>query len=242
MPYQLNFILGLLMGDGSFQINPWKKKYLQYRVIIKLKDHPENILMLQNIRTQYKIGTINITSGFVIWAINDKKQVRSFLSLIYNNKLLNLKVKTKTKVLQMIYAIDNNISYNEYQYLKKLTIWPFQIQTDDSIVYTFDNNWKYWLAGFIEAEGCFSIRRNGNQSFSIAQKDDKIIIELIKNYFSLPNTIKEKVNKLYVIETYNLRSCLLIIDYLTEYKLQGQKKVSFQLWMNHVLEKKSNKV
>jgi hypothetical protein len=29
-----------------------------------------------------------------------------------------------------------------------------------------------WLSGFIEAEGCFSVRKNGNNSFSIAQKND----------------------------------------------------------------------
>lgn len=43
---QLHFTLGLLMGDVSFQINHWKKKYLQYRIIIKLKNNYENIKML----------------------------------------------------------------------------------------------------------------------------------------------------------------------------------------------------
>ena len=66
-----------------------------------------------------------------------------------------------------------------------------------------------------------------DRSCKFILKNSRILV--IKNYFSLPNTIQEKVNNLYVVETYNLRSCLLIIDYLTEYKLQGQKKVSFQL-------------
>jgi hypothetical protein len=52
------------MGDGSFQINP--KKYLQYRVIIKLKNDKDNINMLRELRNNYGIGTINISSKFVV--------------------------------------------------------------------------------------------------------------------------------------------------------------------------------
>lgn len=29
-----------------------------------------------------------------------------------------------------------------------------------------------WLSGFIEAEGCFCLRKNLNRSFSIAQNND----------------------------------------------------------------------
>jgi hypothetical protein len=63
---RLNFTLGLLMGDGSFQINHYKKKYLQYRIIIKLKNSKKNIIMLQDIRSYFNIGTININHKYVL--------------------------------------------------------------------------------------------------------------------------------------------------------------------------------
>ena len=36
------------------------------------------------------------------------------------------------------------------------------------------------MSGFIEAEGCFSIRKNNNHSFSIGQNDDIYLINAIK--------------------------------------------------------------
>lgn len=230
------------MADGSFQINHWKKKYLQYTIIIKLKNHSKNILMLQNLRTQYNIGTINIRSNFVIWAINNKKDIKKFLDLIHNNPLLNLKLKTKIKILKMIYCLNNNMSYNEYQYLnekEKLNewIWPFPKPNYLDKKPIFDNDSKYWLTGFIEAEGCFSVRSNGNQSFSIGQKEDKIILESIKEWFLLPNKIQVKKGNFYVIETYSLQKCLLIIDFIDNYKLHGEKVLSFDIFKKHVLKK-----
>lgn len=44
------FIVGLLDGDGSIQVNNWKKKYLQNRIMIKLKKTPSNIKMLTEIK------------------------------------------------------------------------------------------------------------------------------------------------------------------------------------------------
>ena len=45
--YIHKFWVGLMDGDGSIQINHWRKKYIQYRFIIKLKYCLENIKMLK---------------------------------------------------------------------------------------------------------------------------------------------------------------------------------------------------
>ena len=38
--YIKKFWVGLIDGDGSIQVNHWKKKSLQYRLVIKLKHEP----------------------------------------------------------------------------------------------------------------------------------------------------------------------------------------------------------
>ena len=53
-----------------------------------------------------------------------------------------------------------------------------------------------WLSGFIEAEGCFSIRKIGTYSFSIGQNDDIYLINAIKNFFGAANIIRKK-NRFY---------------------------------------------
>jgi len=243
---ELNFTLGLLMGDGSFQINHWKKKYLQYRVVIKLKNYKDNINMLRELRNNYGIGTINISSKFVVWAINDKKQVKWFIKLILNNseKLLSLSPRTKLKVMKMEYGLNNNISYNEFIYLNRnnwlnsIVIEKEDINIDN---YIEDEEFFWWLAGFTEAEGCFCIRKNGNQSFSIGQKIDYEILEIIKKLFDLPNTIREQSEKFYVIETYNLKSCIAIIKFFDKYKLRGNKSYTYEYFKSHVKYKYKNK-
>lgn len=238
----LNFTLGLLMGGGSFQINHWKKKYLQYRIIIKLKKDKDNINMLRELRNNYGIGTINISSKFVLWAINHKKEVKWFIKLILKNseKLLSLSPRTKLKVMKMDYGLNNNLSYNEFSYLEKInrSNW-IVIEKEDINIYNYieDEKFCWWLAGFTEAEGCFCIRKNGNQSFSIGQKIDYEILEIIKILFDLPNTIREQSEKFYVIETYNIKSCIAIIKFFDKYKLRGNKSITYEYFKSHVKSK-----
>jgi cytochrome c oxidase subunit 1 len=64
-------------GDGSIQVNHWRFKYLQYRLVIKLKYCSENVAMLNLIAHHIggKVNTIDKNS-FVIWVVNDRKHIR----------------------------------------------------------------------------------------------------------------------------------------------------------------------
>ena len=44
--YIHKFWVGLMDGDGSIQVNHWKFKSLQYRLVIILKNCSENVTML----------------------------------------------------------------------------------------------------------------------------------------------------------------------------------------------------
>jgi hypothetical protein len=49
--------VGLMDGNGSIQVNHWRFKILQYRLVIKLKYNYENVIMLNLIA--------NFIGGFV---------------------------------------------------------------------------------------------------------------------------------------------------------------------------------
>ena len=146
--------------------------------------------------------------------------------------------------MKIEYGLNNNISYNEFIYLNRnnwlnsIVIEKEDINIDN---YIEDEEFFWWLAGKTEAEGCFCIRKNGNQSFSIGHKIDYEILEIIKILFDLPNTIREQSEKFYVIETYNLKSCIAIIKFFDKYKLRGNKSYTYEYFKSHVKYKYKNK-
>jgi hypothetical protein len=142
----------------------------------------------------------------------------------------------------MVYALDNNMSYKEYHFLEHDNPlewrWPFLEPTKLEEFPKISEDYKFWLAGFSEAESCFCIRKNGSQSFSISQKSDLLLIESIKSYFELPNKIQlQKKSETFVLETYNLRCCLKIINFFDTYNLRGEKGASFDKFKKHVFKK-----
>lgn len=68
-------------GDGSIQINHWKLKYLQYRIVIKLKHTfaNENMLIKNNIG-----GHITFVKDFVNWVEKDCVKILHILKIKKN--------------------------------------------------------------------------------------------------------------------------------------------------------------
>jgi len=62
-------------GDGSIQVNHWRAKSLQYRIIIKLKNTAANEQMLRFLCDQLKAGHVRLDkrNGSVIFVVEDNK-------------------------------------------------------------------------------------------------------------------------------------------------------------------------
>lgn len=219
------FFVGLLEGDGSIQVNQWRKRNLQYRVVIKLKYTLSNHKMLSEIRDDLELFNVHIRHGYVLLVEDDQRKLKKLISLIddYGGFVLT---KVRKRYAFFKYALTRKIRYSEYESIKNNESWfgyleilPFSC--DEIMKLPLYND---WLCGFVEAESCFSVRENGNHSFSIAQKEEEVVIESIKKKFALPNKIQKKANGLFVIETYNRRSLADVITFFDD-KLKGEKQL-----------------
>ena len=82
--YIRQFWVGLMDGDGSLQVNHWRKQSLQYRLVIKLKNDPDkyNYILLQRIGKSIG-GDVRIVSSsrFVIWVENHKSKISQIVKI-----------------------------------------------------------------------------------------------------------------------------------------------------------------
>ena len=226
------FWVGLMDGDGSIQVNHWRKQSLQYRLVIKLSNLESNYNMLILIA---KIigGTVRVTGkgADVIWVVNKKEEVEEIIKIydtyppLTSKKICQLAfLKTcLTQTSVETYLLNRNLKYD-----KQLTI------IESNIEFNIPSYFKTWLSGFIEAEGCFSIRKNSYHSFSIGQNDDFYLINSIKNFFDISNKIRNPYGKFYSLEVYKKDKLKFIINHFYNYPLLGEKSESLNKFINEL--------
>lgn len=224
------FWVGLMDGDGSIQVNHWRNKSLQYRLIIKLSNLESNHNMLIKIA---KIigGTVRITgknkekNKDVIWLVDSKENIQKVIKIYDTYPPLTSRMICQLAFLKAcltetsvnIYMSNRNLKYNG-----QLNIIKSNINFDTPCYF------KQWLSGFIEAEGCFSIRENNNHSFSIGQNNDVYLINSIKRFFGINNKVRNPYGKFYVLEVYKKDVLLSVISHCTNYPLLGEKLKSLE--------------
>jgi len=278
------FWVGLMDGDGSIQVNHWRKKSLQFRLVIKLSNIISNYDMLIKIALVIG-GSVRITGkGLreVIWVVNKKETVIEIIKIFDTYPLL-----TSRKICQLLFLkrclLENSVDFyllnreNKYTNQKDIikyfsTPVPlYSVPCSPVLVLTikstrsagnpaplrsqlgglkggkgdgranteclnisfyksmlFSNYFKSWLSGFIEAEGCFSIRKNNNHSFSIGQNYDFYLINRIKEYTKSTNIVRNPYGNFYSLEIYKKETLKQIINHFYYYPLLGEKAESLK--------------
>lgn len=225
------FFVGLMDGDGSIQVNHWRKKMLQFRWVIKLKSHPQNHVML-TLLSEVIGGSVRENSGFLYWSENHQRRLRQLIPLLQ-------KYPPLTKRLQC------QLTFFQEALLRKDVDWylaqrahKYEQPTNTQQRYTYQNItslhpddkqvFASWCSGFIEAEGCFTQRKNGWSSFSIAQKDECQLMENIRDYFGGINRVRKCLHNIYLWEVYKQSVLQNICNHCKFYPLLGQKRLAWE--------------
>jgi hypothetical protein len=110
---------------------------------------------------------------------------------------------------------------------------PLKYNNQITIIKSFENNdliipsyFNFWFSGFIEAEGCFSIRKNKNHSFSIGQNSDLYLLNAIKKFFGISSKVRNSHKDFYLLEIYKKEILDKIISHCLNFPLLGDKATS----------------
>ena len=225
--YIKQFWVGLMDGDGSIQVNHWRKRILLYRLVIKLSNTEANKTMLEKLSVVIG-GNVKIDNkaNFVRWVENDQNKIPKIINIFCKYPPITTRLQCQLEFFKQCQACKNVKWYLENRKAKYNTRWS-KHATMKTLEFSEFSHFKGWLSGFIEAEGCFCIRTSGSKSFSIAQKFDDYLLFYIKYYFKATSSVLEKEKDFYAIEIYR-RTCLdLIKIHLLKYPLLGEKRKSF---------------
>ena len=112
--YIKKFWVGLMDGVGSIQVNHWRKKNLQFRLVIKLKNTSQNFFMLNLLKEDIG-GFVKIIKNekFVIWVVDNKKSIVKIINIF--NKYPPLTVRLQAQLSFLNECLNNNVD----DYLKK---------------------------------------------------------------------------------------------------------------------------
>lgn len=236
------FFLGLLEGGGSIQVNHWKKRYLQFRIVVKLKYTDANYTMCTQIQKRLGIMNLHIRHGYIIMVEDSRVKIRNIMVIIEKHGLLLTHKRKQYAFFK--YCYNKQVTYSEYTHIKSLNQFWSSIINYNSNELLHYSHWPNWLCGFTEAEGCFSIRSNNNHSFSISQKDGYEVLAAIKQTFNIPNKIRV-TSRVYILETYASQTLQQICNfYNLSYTvgLMGEKKKQYEAFiisLNQKLIKKN---
>jgi hypothetical protein len=175
----------------------------------------------------------------VIWVVNKKETIQEILKIcdkyppLTSKKICQLEF-LKTCLLKD--SIDWYLSNRDLKYDNQPAILnsdPFGMEGNS---FALPNYFKGWLSGFIEAEGCFSIRKNNNHSFSIGQNDDLYLLNAIKQFLGSSNTVRNSYRNFYHLEIYKKETLKILINHFHYYPLLGEKAESFKKFKNKLVE------
>lgn len=116
------FFIGLLEGDGSIQVNHWRKSSLQFRIVIKLKFTQDNYRMLTEIRDDLNIFNVRVRNNYVLLVEDHRDKLERLIRLIdLSGGFLLTKVRLRYCFFK--YALKHKITYSEYEATKSNTEW-----------------------------------------------------------------------------------------------------------------------
>ena len=226
----ISYLTGLVEGDGTIIVpktersSKGKLNYPSIQIVFHLKDLPLALLIQKNLCSGSLIRKKGLNA--YVLHINDQKGILNLVNLLNGNM--------KTPKIHSLYKLIDWVNYKNNLNLIKL---PLNTNS-------LSNN--AWLAGFIEADGHFSVRTTMTGKYpkieckfelSQRQRDhlgysNETFLTDIATFLNVSlKEIRENTSyPQYRLRTASLRTNLILVSYLNEYPLFGAKFLDYNSW------------
>jgi hypothetical protein len=228
--YIRKFWVGLMDGDGSLQVNHTHSKYVNYRVTLKLKDTPANREMLDIFPPHIGGKTRPDTVSSYRWVCDHPQKCGEILKVYGSYPPLHSRMIHKLAFFRASLAQKDIHWYLAHRSQMNGFAGPLKPQSLLHCGY-----YPEWVSGFIEAEGSFHVRSNGNHSFSIGQKKEAHLLASIRDYFQIRSSVRlhtSQVQDFYSLEVYEKATLGRMVKHFETYPLLGEKALSLRQFKN----------
>ncbi|KAM9955273.1 hypothetical protein ACTFIW_000197 (mitochondrion) [Dictyostelium discoideum] len=220
--YIKKYWVGLMDGVGSIEVNHYRMKTLQYRLVLNVKNSSENVAML--LKIQQVIGGYLIKrkeKTLITWTINNKRQIEEVIKIFEDYNLVTVRKRNQLQFLKENLK-RNDVNWYLYERMNKYKT-PLIVADIEKISY-----FNEWFSGFVEATGSFCIRVQKEKYFRIAHRYDMhLLLNLIRK-FNITTKLREQKNEKYAIEIYKKTLLEVLITHFEKYPLLGDKKNSLE--------------
>lgn len=223
------FWVGLMDGLGSLQVNHFRNRKLNHRIAITLEDTPANREMLDLFALHIGGRSLPEKTGFYEWVALHRTQCEQVFKVYDKYPPLDPHMIHKSVFFWESLAHIEDMGW----YKRNRPHMSEYGGALDKLPSPLDRPYfPEWLSGFIEAQGTFDVRNNGNHSFSVGKKDGEFLLSAVQDFLETKALVRRVPYKghdnYYYLETYDKIILRRLVQHLETYPLLGQKAVSFR--------------
>jgi hypothetical protein len=228
----LEWFVGFSEGNANFFL---KEEGAQKRLVFEMAQ--KDAQLIHKIRKQLGYGRVsrgNEKEQVWVYRVEDRNGVQRLMSLFQDNLVLPKRILEFQRLQDVAFDLGLSPRMASFQQKKP------SLQTA-------------WLAGFLEAEGCFSAHLASNpvnssrlhwrQKVTLTQQDiagEQLILDSIAELFQSRGAVQVLTGRnCYRIEMSSIESHVILKHYLDRFPLRGKKHLTAKRW-GRVLDRRQS--
>ena len=231
----IGFLVGLIDGDGYFQITKTSKGFVSIKLVISL--HLNDISTLKYIHSVLKTGKISIyrdnRSPTCKLVINRTDLQRIIFPLLLYHNIFFLTETRRNQFDLAIHVLKEDVKiFDNIEHEYKLTTC-FELPNSPTDYFNL-HFFKNWIVGFTMSEGSFFIKADNDGCFQLKQRLHMNLFESFKLVFTTNRKISSEkgfYSKFGVSSKADVQEVINFFSFSGLHPLVGLKGIQYAKWL-----------